>query len=252
MNVQNYPQYHIPEGLRVYAIGDIHGHLESLIRMHEEISRDLIHAPPEATHIVYLGDYIDRGPDGRGVIEFLIARKGRGDGLPKTFLKGNHEAALYEFMHDPLNEQWLKYGGLDTLQSYGITFDSPVPLPAEKERAAEKLKNVFPKSHFEFFESLELSIDIGGYRFAHAGVDPFIDFNAQTEKELTRIRQPFLSWHEHPEYKPFPKKLVHGHSVSKMPIDYPHRIGVDTGLYKGGLLTAAVLERDTVRFIQVT
>jgi serine/threonine protein phosphatase 1 len=243
--------YEIPPGLRVYAIGDIHGHLAALDAMHEAISMDLLARPPESAHIVYLGDYIDRGPDGRGVIERLIERRDRGDGIPKTFLKGNHEAAVFEFMDDPLGSDWLKYGGMDTLASYGIRFESAIALPAEAERAAEFMREAIPRAHFEFLQALSLSLVIGDYFFAHAGVDPAKPLDRQSERDLTCIRQPFLSWHESPVFRPLSHRVVHGHSVSEAPVIRPHRIGVDTGHFAGGPLSAAVLEGREVRFLQV-
>ncbi|MCD8570718.1 MAG: metallophosphoesterase [Alphaproteobacteria bacterium] len=125
MSENAFPQdqvYRIPAGTRVYAIGDVHGCLEQLHKMHEVISFDLINSPPQAVHIVYLGDYIDRGPDSRGVIDTLIERQMRGDGIQKTFILGNHELGLFEFLEDPETEIWTEWGGMETLASYGLTF----------------------------------------------------------------------------------------------------------------------------------
>ena len=192
--------YSIPKDLRVYAIGDVHGHLDALKAMHDLISDDLLKSPVENAHIVYLGDYIDRGPDSRGVIEYLIERQGRGDGVAKTFLMGNHEVAGFEeFMKDPVGHDWLRYGGLTTLASYGITFENERPLPAEVEALPERMRAMIPEAHFAFYRGLELSVEIGGYVFVHAGIDPMRPMEEQTRKEFTRMRQPFLSWHEHPE-----------------------------------------------------
>ena len=245
------PNYGILSGWRVYAIGDVHGHLAGLDRMHEAIARDILAGEPEKVHIIYLGDYIDRGPHNAAVIDRLIERQMRGDGITKTFLRGNHELALFEFMDDPLGCDWLKYGGLDTLANYGIRFEGGMPLPAEAERAAEAMRDAIPREHFEFLRGLELSVTLGETLFVHAGVDPFKPLAAQTQRDMTAIRQPFLSWHEHPEFRPLEKMVVHGHSVSEKPVIRPHRIGVDTGLFKGGKLSAAVLEGQTVRFLQV-
>jgi len=244
-------KYSTPEDTRIYAIGDVHGYVDLLEKMHEAISMDLLREPPVNAHIVYLGDYIDRGPDSRGVIECLIGRRDRGDGIDKSFIRGNHEDGMMEFMREPLHANWLKWGGVQTLASYGITFEGEVPLPGEKERAAEVMRTVIPAAHFDFFEMLELSQEIGDYFFAHAGVDPFKSFGDQTHKDLTRMRQPFLSWHKDPLYAPFSKRVVHGHTISSGPIERPHRIGVDTGAYDGGGLSAVVLERDEVRFLSV-
>lgn len=246
------PVYKTPDNMRIYAIGDIHGHGELLNKMHEAITMDLLVGEPEHAHIVYLGDYIDRGPDSRGVIERLIERRDRGDGVPKSFLKGNHEAALFEFMADPSADGWLKWGGRETLESYGIVFDhDEVILPAEKERAAEQMRGMIPAEHIEFLDGLDVSVSLGGYFFAHAGVDPLLPFDEQTEASLTRIREPFLSWHENLMYAPLPQRVVHGHSIYKEPEAQVHRVSVDTGAYEHGVLTAAVLDGVDVRFLQV-
>ncbi len=242
----------VPSNLRVYAIGDIHGHADALHKMHEAISTDLLVAPPEHAHIVYLGDYIDRGPENDAVIDILIARQARGDGIPKTFLRGNHELALFEFMdHRPEGHDWLKWGGLDTLRNYGISLEKREFTPHEYALIAENFRALFPARHRTFLEELSLTHTIGDYLFTHAGVDPFKPLHAQTQKDFTAIREPFLSWHKHAEYKPLEKKVVHGHSVEKEPSNLPHRIGVDTGLYKTGILTAAVLQGNSVRYMQV-
>lgn len=247
--------YTLPDGLRVYAIGDVHGYLEPLKAMHEAISMDLINNPPAGkVHIVYIGDYVDRGPDSRGVIEYLIERRERGDGIEKTFLMGNHEWSMIEFYSRPdeaARGNWLDWGGIDTLRSYGITFEADVVLPGEAERAAARLREILPEEHCGFLEGLDLSVDIGDYFFTHAGVDPFKGFSAQKARDLFTSREPFLSWHRNPAYKPLEKRVVHGHTISKEPEELPHRVGIDTGLYDGGKLTCAVVEGAQVRFLGV-
>lgn len=251
--MKDIPIYTTPDDMRIYAIGDVHGHADLLDKMHEAISADLLVGEPQQVHIVYLGDYIDRGPDSKGVIDRLISRRDRGDGIPKTFLKGNHENGFFEFMADPVGENFLKWGGVEMLASYGVTFEDVEEIsPAEKERAAAEMLEIVPSAHMAFLEGLDLSLTLGGYFFAHAGVDPLKSFDEQSEQDLTFIRQPFLSWHENLVYKPLAQKVVHGHSVSKEPIVRPHRIGVDTGAYESGVLTAAVLEGEEVRFLSVS
>lgn len=237
----------IPENIRVYAIGDIHGYPEALDRMHEEIAADLIRYEHRGeVHIVYLGDYIDRGPDSKGVIDRLIARRDRGDGIEKTFLLGNHETGFLDFMKDPHSTNWLDFGGVETLRSYGLAFTHNTPLPAEIEQAAEGLKSRVPGAHLEFLHTLDLHVEIGDYLFVHAGIDPHKSIEDQTLKDLTFIREPFLSWPE-----PLSHRVVHGHTKVTDPEVTLHRIGIDTGLYEGGHLTCAVLEREDVRFLQV-
>ena len=154
-------------------------------------------------------------------------------------------------MNDPIGHDWLRYGGLQTLASYGITFENDVPLPAEIENVPERMKSHIPSSHFEFFRSLQLELELGDYLFVHAGVDPTKPLKRQSAQVLTRVREPFLNWHKNPAYKPLEKMIVHGHTVSKEPCVRPHRIGLDTGFYEGGALTAGVFERQKVRFLQI-
>lgn len=245
MNHMINQKYFIPAGLRVYAIGDVHGYAGLLRAMHEAIARDLAEDSADEAHIVHLGDYVDRGPDSKGVIDVLMVARDLDDGVVRHFLRGNHEDGMFEFMDDPLHAAWLKWGGVETLASYGIAFDGDV------ERAAAALRASISGEHLAFYDGLALSHEIGDYFFAHAGVDPFKPFDAQTRKDLTRIRQPFLSWHKEADYVPLARRVVHGHTIAKEPIERPHRVGVDTGAYEHGVLTAAVLEGGDVRFLQV-
>lgn len=245
------PNYAIPKGMRVYAIGDLHGHLLALDAMHEAISADLLDNPPDEVQIVYMGDYIDRGPESRGVVERLIERKYRRDGIGKIFLTGNHELAMFDFMADPVGSDWLKYGGMKTLANYDITFENDVPLPGECERAVKMMKRMIPEKHLTFLKYLSPIAEIGDYLFVHAGIDPRKAVSQNTLRDLTTVRKPFLKWDEDARFVPLSHKIVHGHSVSEKPENKPHRIGVDTGCYQGGKLTAAVLEGTKVRFIQV-
>lgn len=237
--------YTLPAGLRVYAIGDIHGCLTELDRMHDLISADLLDRPPQDVHIVYLGDYVDRGPDSKGVIERLIERRDRGDGIGKTFLAGNHELAAFEFMRDPFSTDWLDYGGLETLQSYGIDLSKEGALPSEVERAAIAFKDQLSPSHWGFYTALDVATSFGDFFFVHAGVDPHKALEAQNLESMTTMREPFLSWD-----KPLKKMVVHGHSLFEAPEVKPHRISVDTGCYESGILTAAVIEGNALRFLQ--
>ncbi len=243
--------YQTPENMRIYAIGDIHGYVDLLDRMHEAIMFDLVDGAPEHVHVVYLGDYIDRGPDSAAVIDRLIERRDRGDGVPKTFIMGNHEMALFEFMHDPEGHNWLNYGGVQTLASYGITFENDTILPSEYVLAAEKMRRQIPAEHLEFMMGCEFSLVLGDYLFAHAGINPMKSIDDQTKSELTFIREPFLSWDRDPAFKPLSHKIVHGHTPSEAPENLPHRIGVDTGAYESGVLSCAVLEEADVRFLSV-
>lgn len=239
------------EGTRVYAIGDVHGHLLALERMHTAISADLIETGYTGqVQIVYMGDYIDRGPDSKGVLDFLVARLGRKDGIQKIFLQGNHEMAMLDFLRAPDSTDgmaWLQYGGVETMKSYGLEFEGDLPIPSEYAVAGKTLARVLPESHRSFLNSLAGAIEIGDYFFAHAGVHPKKPLAAQELYDLTFIREPFLSWN-----KPLAKMIVHGHSIAPEPVILPHRIGIDTGVYQpGGRLSAGVFEGNSVRFLQV-
>ncbi|MCK6418799.1 MAG: metallophosphoesterase [Alphaproteobacteria bacterium] len=245
--------YLIPPGLRVYAIGDIHGYLVPLQAMQEQIAADLLRgAAPERVHIVYLGDYVDRGPDSRGVIDYLISRRDRGDGIAKTFIRGNHDVLFLDFMDPPQDrppladaQTWLRWGGEETLRSYGVSLPEAF-LPAEFERMMPALRQHVPSAHRDFLKGMRSHVIIGGYYFTHAGVDPLVPLERQDRTTLMIMREPFLSWSGLLE-----KRVVHGHTVTAEPDVHPHRIGLDTGLYKGGKLTCGVFEGAEVRFLQV-
>lgn len=250
--------YKTPEGTRIYAIGDVHGMRDVLKAMHEAITFDMLDdhktkSASEQTHIVYLGDYVDRGPDSHGVIEDILERCGRDDGIARTTLLGNHERGMLSFLEGgDYAESWLHWGGMQTLHSYGVATDKEVLLPAEIDDAIAALKAVMPPDHLDFLQTLEPYSVIGDYVFVHAGIDPLKALEQQSLQDLTFIRQPFLSWHEQAEYQPFEQRVVHGHTISKEPTLRPHRIGVDTGAYEdGGKLTCVVLEGAGVRFLQV-
>jgi serine/threonine protein phosphatase 1 len=241
----------IPSGMRVSAIGDVHGHLLALERMHAAISADLIETEYAGqVHIVYMGDYIDRGPDSKGVLDNLVARLGRKDGIQRTFLQGNHEMAMADFLRAPegsLGMDWLQHGGVEALKSYGLEFEEDLPIASEYVVASKTLTLVMPEAHRSFLSALAGAIEIGDYFFAHAGVHPKKKLSAQEFHDLAFIREPFLSWNKHLE-----KMIVHGHSIAPEPEILPHRIGIDTGVYQpGGKLSAGVFEGNAVRFLKV-
>jgi serine/threonine protein phosphatase 1 len=242
--------YTIPEGIRVYAIGDIHGYADVLARMHDLIDEDLTRNVIDTAMIVYIGDYIDRGPDSKGVIDLLCHRRESAPHIKHIFLMGNHENGMLEFMREPegRRKDWLAWGGVEALQSYGIKVDKHKDLAGQSTQLAEKLLEALPDKHMEFLKTLDLKYELGGYFFAHAGVHPEFPLEEQTKQDLIMIREPFLSWEKLHE-----KRIVHGHTIMKnMKIDIrPNRINLDSGLYSGGPLTCAVLEGGDVRVIEV-
>jgi serine/threonine protein phosphatase 1 len=231
----------LPEPGRVYVVGDIHGRSDLLDRMIAEISRDLEADPIGDGLTVTLGDYIDRGPDSRGVLDRLARNP-----FPTDFvgLKGNHEALFETFLRDPsIGGDWRRLGGLETLHSYGVSVGS-IMLGRNYEQAAEALRAAVPPAHREFLASLKLSLTLGRYFLCHAGVRPGVPLERQSEEHLLWIRDQFLM-----SKADFGKIVVHGHSPSEKPEVLPNRINVDTGAYMTGRLTCAVLEPERVRFL---
>ncbi len=233
----------VPEGTRVYAIGDIHGRAELLDQLHDKIRADADGADADRKVVVYLGDYVDRGLDSKGVIDRLL-----GDPLPgfeRVFLKGNHEDALLKFFKEPqFGRDWKYYGGLETLMSYGV---KALPLKDEPEAfvaARDELAKNFPPAHLDFLGSLSLWHEEGDFYFAHAGVRPGRPLAEQTGEDLMWIRDDFLS-----SDADFGKVVVHGHTPEEQPVERPNRIGVDTGAYITGILTCVVLAGSERMFI---
>jgi serine/threonine protein phosphatase 1 len=232
----------LPPGVRIYAIGDIHGRLDLIERLYEKIEADRAQNPIDKTVEVFLGDYVDRGPSSKGVLDWLIA--GPNSSSKRVTLQGNHELFLMEFLNDAsVIGSWGQYGGLETLYSYGLRFKMPLG-EDQWEDVQAQLRKVMPSQHLAFLRSCVLSSAMGGYFFAHAGVNPSVPLEAQVADDLLWIREPFLSYH-----KPLAKIIVHGHTPVEAPEIEPHRIGIDTGAFVTGKLTCAVLEGSDVRFL---
>jgi serine/threonine protein phosphatase 1 len=231
----------LPDGVRIYAIGDIHGCSDLLARLLLRIDQHLLSNPVDEAIQVFLGDYIDRGPNSREVISQLIERALNHKAV---FLKGNHEAWLLEFLKDPrLIETWGEYGGLQTLLSYGLTPTIGRTF-ADNRLLALKLNEALPETHRRFLNELKLTFVCGHYFFVHAGVRPKTALAKQREKDLLWIRDEFLSYE-----RDFGKIIVHGHTPVIVPEVRPNRINIDTGAYATGRLTCAVLENSTVVFL---
>jgi len=235
----------LPEGQLLYAVGDIHGRRDLLQAMLGRIEVDARNSRQSKRRtLVFLGDYVDRGPDSRGVVETLIG--GLPQGFETHFLKGNHEAILLNFLDDPWTlDHWLMNGCEATMRSYGVDTDRLVSLRAPPDLWGQALQEALPKAHLAFYRSLKLSVTFGDYLFVHAGVNPGAPLEAQTEADLIWIRDPFL---RHAE--PFGKIVVHGHTPGKEPVTRSNRIGIDTGACFSGRLTALRLEGDSRAFLQ--
>jgi serine/threonine protein phosphatase 1 len=233
-------------GELIYAVGDIHGRYDLLKGLLELVLADWqARAPQRRPLLIFCGDYVDRGPQSAEVIEALIWLRQRGD-IQACFLKGNHEHALMRFLDHPLDcAGWLRFGGVETLESYGVRAPEPGD-PAACFRARDLLLQRMPSSHLRFLERLELMLVAGDYAFVHAGVAPGTDLKGQREEDLLWIRQEFLE-----DEGPFEKIIVHGHSwAGDQPQVLPHRIGVDTGAYTTGVLSAVRLDGEDIGLIQ--
>lgn len=237
-------QMSLPDGVRIYAIGDIHGRSDLLRIMHSRIQQDLEDRPVDEPIVVYMGDYVDRGPDSRGVIDTLIA--GPAFDAQVRFLKGNHEDALLTFLNDPaFLQMWRDYGGLETLTSYGINVPNGGFGEDWIENVHSQFKAALPKSHLAFLQALELTYTNGDFFFVHAGIRPGVPLEEQQSADVMWIRDPFLN------SKRFHGKIiVHGHTPQEQPVIRKNRIGIDTGAYVTGSLTSVVIEGTSFRFLQ--
>jgi serine/threonine protein phosphatase 1 len=232
----------LPAGQRIYAIGDIHGRLDLLNQMTSLITADLVLHPSSNPLVVFLGDYIDRGPESKEVVERLARRD-----FPVSFiaLRGNHESILLQFLQNPhIGAMWLQNGGLETLYSYGLEVRSLRAGQRSFLEAERDFRSLLPAHHLAFFNECQLSFSAGDYFFCHAGVRPGVDLQAQPEEDLLWIREPFLRSDED-----FGKVVVHGHTPVSQPEIHPNRINIDTGAYISGHLTALVIENASRRFL---
>lgn len=235
---------HLPslaEGIRIYAIGDIHGRADLLARMRALIDRDLEKTQPAAASLVLLGDYVDRGPDSKQVLDSLA---GEPFPIPTEMLLGNHEAMLLAFLENAeAGRSWIRYGGVDSLRSYDVTVDGLQNVGAI-ETLAERLRMALPPSHLSLLKRLKPAYRLGGYFFCHAGVRPGIPLSEQNKGDLLWIRDEFIRSEE-----PFEAIVVHGHTPSTEPLVRPNAIGIDTGAYLTGRLTCLVLHSSGASFL---
>ena len=233
--------YKVPAGTRAYAIGDIHGCLAELRRLIDVVRADCRGHEGDVT-LVFVGDYIDRGPASAGVLDFLI-----GGDLPggrHHFLMGNHEEAMLEVMDgdaESLNG-WLRYGGMQTLESYGIGRAEVLKLGVDLPR---RLREVVPPAHVDFLRRLKDQVRIGDYLFVHAGIRPGTPLHEQEQFDLRWIRDEFLEDDE----TDHGVMVVHGHTIAAEPELKRNRIGIDTGCFSSGRLTAVALEGEERRFL---
>jgi serine/threonine protein phosphatase 1 len=226
----------VPDGVRIYAIGDIHGRSDLLHNLLRQIEADDQARGPADTQIVFLGDLMDRGPDSAGVIETAMALKTAGRKV--RFLMGNHEEVFVKACRkcDPkVTRFFLRIGGEATVLSYPITRAEYITL--DMEQLSERLANLVPQEHLEFIESFEDQIVIGDYAFVHAGIKPGVPLSEQKPSDLRWIREEFVEQRGDLE-----KVVVYGHTIYDDVEERGSRIGIDTGAYASDRLTALALE----------
>ena len=236
-----------PDGVLLYAIGDVHGRADLLDALLRKIEADVAEAEPRGRPILlFLGDYVDRGPDSKGVISRILELSDD-PRFRVCALRGNHDQYVLDFFETPeIAATWLDYGGGATLLSYGVT-----PAPTRTNVAAWKpvadaLMLAMPREHLAFLNKTVLSAKFGDYVFVHAGVRPNVELEDQEATDLLSIRKAFLKSRD-----PLPRRVVvYGHS----PVDRPYirdgKMGLDTGAYATGVLTAARIYENSVRFLR--
>lgn len=222
-------------GLRVYAIGDVHGCLNRLVALHWKITADLAAHPVAESVLIHVGDYVDRGADSAGVI-WLLAGSVAPPVARRVDLQGNHEVMMIQALaNEPrAAEAWIDNGGGATLESYGVPLEAPPAAWAES----------VPLIHRQWIKTRDIMHKEGSYLFVHAGIRPGRALIRQSVDDLLWIREPFLSSQDK-----HPFVVVHGHSPVPEPEVRPNRIGIDTGAVMGGALTCVVLELDQIRFL---
>jgi serine/threonine protein phosphatase 1 len=231
----------VPDDERVYAVGDVHGRIDLFEAMREAIEREIAAAPDLTPTVILLGDLVDRGPDSAGVI---AAARAWGARRRLHFLFGNHEEMFLRSLRDiGVLRQFLRHGGRETLLSYGIPAKaySSATLPQIQQLA----RDAVPLDDLEFIAGFEDMVAVGDYLFVHAGIAPGVPFEDQKTADLRWIREPFLS-HEDDHGR----VIVHGHTIAPRPVVRANRIGIDTGAYDSGRLTALVLEGTGRRFLE--
>lgn len=232
----------IPDGERIYAIGDIHGCNDLFDELIDAIERDDLESPAIGrTTVILLGDLVDRGPGSAAVVararEWQIRR-------PVRILAGNHEEMFLDsFENIEILRHFIKHGGRETLLSYGL--DQKVFDEATLEELQALMPQLVSRQDHDFIAGFERSIAIGDYLFVHAGIRPGVPIEEQEPRDMMWIREPFLRFED-----PHPFMVIHGHTISESIDEQSNRIGIDTGAFRSGVLTALVLEGDRQRYIQ--
>lgn len=234
-----------PPHSRAYAIGDIHGRLDLLKDLLDQVERDNAGRRPAKTYLVFLGDLVDRGPDSRGVIDLLVNHSPAF--ARSVFIKGNHEEFFLRVLdgEEDTVVDWLTYGGYQCCESYGVS--QGWTLNATATEILERLRSSVPSSHRQFLDNMADSFQFGDYVFVHAGIRPGVPLENQSGKDLRWIREGFLE-----DRTDHGMVVVHGHTIVESPEQHSNRIALDTGAYRTGLLTALGLEGKDRWFISAT
>jgi len=232
----------VPENMRVYAVGDIHGRLDLLEALHQKMIADAAGAGSKKIMQVFVGDYVDRGEDSKGVIDWLINPPPVG--WDRICLRGNHEKMMQDFLELPMPRMiWPDNGGLETMRSYNVDLK-----PYQKDGMIDVLRTDFdrrfPQNHRDFISDLTLHFELGDYFFVHAGVRPGCALMEQEEDDILWIRKEFLD-----SKVDFGKIIVHGHTIVSQPEIRHNRINIDTGAFMSDRLTCLVLDGEEQRFL---
>lgn len=231
----------VPQGERWYVVGDIHGRCDLFAALAAAIEEDDSCSAQAKTTIVLLGDLVDRGPDSAGVIAHARAWQQK---RPVRVLAGNHEEMFLDSFEDTeMLRHFLRHGGRETVLSYGLDRDRYNAMSLEELQA--EMARIVPLADRDFLKSAEEWIEVGDYLLVHAGINPLVPLAEQRRSDLLWIRNRFLDHRD-----PFSHVVVHGHTIFDQVEDAGTRIGIDTGAYRTGRLTALVLEGSARRFIQ--
>ncbi len=225
--------------MNIFAIGDIHGCLNQLISIHDQIF-NYKNYKKEEDLLIYIGDYIDRGPKSKQVIDQILQLKNKE--INTVFLMGNHEEMMIDFLFNKINnlKNWLNYGADQTFKSYDIEVVDFIKDGFEDQIIAKLRKVLIEKlgnEHINFFKSLQLTFSVAQYLFVHGGINPKKNLTDQSKQDYLWARSDDFF---HKEFKA-EKIIVHGHTPEKNVVNFPYRINIDTGCYFSGKLSCVCL-----------
>lgn len=226
----------------VFAIGDIHGRLDLL----DPLLLNIFSSPlyTSQSRIVFLGDYVDRGPFSAGVIDRLIELPKKG--VDRVCLAGNHDLWFLHFIEDPIDEtNWLQWGGVETAASYGVQAGGPIHSGAFRRAVRDQLVKKVPKAHLDFIRSMPTHHVALNTLFVHAGVKPGVALDDQKIEDLTYIRGEFLN-----DRRPHEYFVVHGHTAVMEPDIRDNRANIDTGAYATNTLSCLIVTADDRQVLQ--